>query len=229
MKKTISAASLLLAVLMIAMCCVGCGDSKSDSSADTGSIVGKWSYTLDYDTILDTAMGQTLADADDQQKAYMESLLEAFEGVSLTLWMDFKADGTYSLSADEAELTSAMDSVKAKLKEKLPEMLAALGMSSEDMESQLSQAGYTMDSYVDLLLSQMDTTSMIEQMKKGGVYLLEGDKLYVSSDDNNEIDKTSYVVVSISGSTMKVTEVVSDDDSSTAFPKELLPLTLTKE
>lgn len=239
MKKFLSAAALLLAVLMIAMSCVACGENKADTpAADTdataavatqapaedptpASIVGKWKYDFSFDVLLDAVKDEALEGATGSQKEFMEIMFTAFNGVSMTMIMEFDANGTVKTSADKDSVDAAFAKIKENLKALMPDMFAALGVSSSDIDSQLAAAGYTMDQYVDLLFSQMDTASLTDQMSSEDQYRLDGDKLYGSDDD-------SYVTVEITATTLKITGLVGDDGSNPIFTEKFLPMVLTR-
>lgn len=244
MKKLLSVAALLMAVLMIAMCCAACGDDKNtdptsaatQAGADVttpaedvtpGSIVGTWKLSLDFDKIIEATKEEALASVDDQQKEFMEEMFKCFNGVSMTMVMEYKEDGTYQSYVDETSAEAAFALIKENLKGLLPSMFEALGVSAEEMESQLTAAGYTMDSYVDLVFDQMDTSGLTDDMVTEGVYRLDGNKLYASGSDG-EIDENSYAVVELSAGTLKVTEIVGQDSDNALFNEAFLPLVFTK-
>lgn len=132
MKKTLSVVALLLAVVMIAMCCVACGDDKD------AAVVGKWTTEIEFDKYMDSmpGMGEEAGEMGDVLK-------ETLSGVTVKLYVTLNEDGTALISADKDSAEAASD----KIKNALTSALAAMGMPQEMIDSTASM--FDISSMVD--------------------------------------------------------------------------------
>ena len=135
MKKTLSVVALLLAVVMIAMCCVACGEEKE------ATIIGKWTTEIEFDKYMD-AMPGMVAEAGEMG----EALKEGLAGVSLKMLITFNEDGTFVLAGDKDSAEAASD----KIKTALTSALGAMGLSEE---------------MISLVAYQFDISSMVDGQK----------------------------------------------------------------
>ena len=217
MRKRLSVTALILAVLMIALCCAACGGEKT--------IIGTWRYTVDFEEIvraktpLDTLSGDELT--------YAEKMLEIYKDVTGVVVMEFKEDGTYSISADQETMASALEDLKANLSDILPDLIGILGQDMSEFEAQIQANGYTIEMYIDALFSQLDLNSLTENLSSSGRYRLDGDKLY-TSDQDGTIDESHYLIIELSGSKLKITEAVGSDSGDSMLAGIYLPMELTR-
>lgn len=254
MKKSLSIIALLLAVIMIAMCCAACGDdSKKDddstginsglnlpfgdatengNSADqdatvapvvpvTTSIVGTWKTSFELSSFMENYILQQGSAVTDEQ---IDLYRKMFEGTALAFTFRFNEDSTCCLAMDKDSLSNLAAQVKSNIKKYLPDVLAMYGIT----ESDLTANGYTVDSFAELMASQIDT-SALNYEDKNGRYRLDGSKLFVASD-GKDFDESEYTEVSLSGNTLTILSVSRDlDGSSQMFADAMLPLVFTRQ
>lgn len=253
MKKTLSVVALLLAVIMIAMCCVACGDDKksdsSESNGDSNTNTNTNNQTVDpttsnnsgdsgvtpsgsdsiigtWKTTIDFATVMTAMMA--QQGAEVSSdvadlYIKMFDGVQLTFSFKFDSDNTCHLIADKDSASSIVERVKSNIKENIDTILSLSGMTESDLEAY----GYTADQYAELMASQVDLSSMSME-DKDAYYRLDGNKLYFG-DSESEISDEHYAEIEISGNTLKIVNASgAEDESSQMFASAMLPLVFTR-
>lgn len=177
MKKSLSIVSLLLAVIMIAMCCVGCGDSKK---SEGNTIVGTWTTELDFDKLMSTMSGGAGA-----MQQMVEMMKDAFSGVKLKLNLTFNEDGTCVAAADKDSVEAASE----KIRSGLVDTLSAMGLPQDQ---------------VDTVLDSIDLSSMVNGSTKK--YETDGNKLYIYDDETGK-DEKNYVEYELSSSELKVTKI----------------------
>ena len=141
MKKSLSIVSLLLAVIMIAMCCVGCGDSDSKKS-EGNTIVGTWTTELDFDKLMSSMSGDAGA-----MQQMVDMMKDALSGIKLKVNLTFNADGTCVAAADKDSAEAASE----KLRSGLVDTLSAMGLPQDQ---------------IDTVLNSMDLSSMINGSTK---------------------------------------------------------------
>lgn len=230
MKTITKIAALLMAVLMIAAL-AACGETKAPS------IVGKWSYNLDLQKMMESTMASSGASSlsDDQQKL-MEKYASAFAGCEMLMYLEFTEDGKYIASIDKDSATAAFNKAKEALKTIIPSLYAQMmGMTEEEFEKYLEQQGMSKDQMIESALSSMNVEEMANQENKGA-YRLEGDKLYLDSDkseDETDAEAESateaeahYLTISLTADELSITDISGTDDSegSALLKKELLPM-----
>lgn len=211
--------ALLVLCLMLAM--VGCTDKKdNDGDSSKTTIVGKWESEWD----LSKAMEQMLADEEMEMK---------LENLKLTVFIEFKDDKTYEMTVDEDSAEDMMkaflDQYKVVVKKVMEDSAKEYNMTLNDM---LALTGYnSFDAYWDAIKKDMDMDDLVDEMavEAKGQYKYEDGKLYMSDDEDDEIDKDEYTVVELEGKTMKWTKVVGADEEEESMVKELLPLTFKKK
>ena len=211
--------ALLVLSLMLSM--VGCTDKKdNDGDSSKTTIVGKWESEWD----LSKAMEQMLADEEMEMK---------LENLKLTVFIEFKDDKTYEMTVDEDSAEDMMkaflDQYKVVVKKVMEDSAKEYNMTLDDM---LALTGYnSFDAYWDAIKKDMDMDDLVDEMavEAKGQYKYEDGKLYMSDDEDDEIDKDEYTVVELEGKTMKWTKVVGADEEEESMVKELLPLTFKKK
>lgn len=215
MKKTVSIIMSMLLVVTMMTALAGCG-------SDTDRIVGKWETTLDLGAMFDESLKS------DSDMAEMADTI-TFHSVDAKVVFDFKDDGTYTLEWDEDSSKTALESIKSDLKAGLGTYITdmfsddELGMSAEEA---MEMMGMSMDEMIDELLNEMDVESMLDELNSKGKYKIEDGKLYMTSEESEEIDENSYDKYEfVSDSELKLLEPVGDDAE---FAKSLYPITLKK-
>lgn len=243
MKRALSIVALLLAVVMIAMCCVGCGDEKKDDSKDGNKgiipaveteepteaptealgIVGKWCYTMQFSDVISAAKEQIMGQAGDQMRGFYEEYFKAFDGVSIDLYMEFGNNSEFTGRIDSSTVDAAIAQIRANIKDRLPAMVESLGVSMDVYEAGLAQQGYTVDDFIDQMIEGMDFENSLK-LDSTGQYRLDGDRLYTAGA-NGGIDESTYAVVEISYDKLLITDIVGDSTDGFGYFKALMPLT----
>ena len=242
MKKRFSVIALLLAVIMIAMCCVACGDdAKNDSQLPTsstaadvlptaapteapteapapGSIVGSWRGDFDLTKMMFAVM-DSYEDSGLSEEQF-NLIKKLYKDLSITMTLEFKDDSTCVSATDKASADAVIEQLKANIKNNLGEVLSMYGVT----ESELADYGYTTDTFVESFLSELDTDSF--EVTATSQYRLDGNKLYMYEEGN--FDDSQYVIVDVTASTLSITDIVSPDiddaGSYNIFSKAILPM-----
>ena len=238
MKKTFSLVALLLAVIMIAMCCVACGDDKkSDDAAapttvdgtdtpaveepvdvTTASIVGLWKTSIDFDSMIEAMMQ---AQGGDVSQETADLYQKMFSGVVISFTFKFDADSSCELEMDKDSMSGLLEKIKTNIKANMSEILAMSGLTEQD----LADNGYTVDSYADMIVSSFDISTFDQQDKKG-TYRLDGNKLYVFTEDNP--NNENYVEIELTANTLSIVGGSGIDEDSALFAEAMLPLVFTR-
>jgi len=211
---------LLVLVLMVSML-AGCGgggngggdvgnggDDKVDDKMD---ITGTWSAVVDLTDKLD--LGEDFAD--------FNSKLE------INMLYDFKNDGTLVFQLDEKNLSSAMN----KLIDEMIDFVILAQAEAMDMSyEEFDETGSTIDEFMRAMLeSEMDwsnlMTNLVDETMVIGKYKVDGNKLY-SVDLDEDFDDSDYIVIELSGNTLKFVSSTDPDFNENEIMK--LPFSLTR-
>ena len=167
----------ILSLLMVCTMLVGlaaCGKK------DEKMIVGKWETTINI-----FELGQEMLDEDSEWAEYLD--LDKFE---VTMYCEFKADGTYVTYADENQLKTEVENIKDGFVQGFRDYFEAMiEQSGSDMtvEELLSQANMgTLEEIVDELLGDMFVQANVEAFAEEGRYMLQDGKLYMNENPNEE-------------------------------------------
>ena len=217
MKKLIALAAVFVLLLGLFAGCAGKteNNNETETEAETETeepvtIVGTWQYNMDFGKLLkaiqdDAATGESA-----------NSLSDLYDGLSVLLILDFREDGTFMATADEASVAEADRELEEKLNYILPELIAALnGMTPEEYEAQLAEEGLTIDDMVAQWKDENRFEDMIDSA--AGTYVCDGDLLYLTSEDGEALVYT----VELSADELKITAIEGETDNT---PKSLLPL-----
>ena len=196
MKKILA---LTLSVLMIFALLAGCG-GKADKLSDEEMIVGRWEWTMDAGKLFTAAFEQMGVDVGSNKKA------------ELKVYFDFAADGTYSVSVDQASaekmVADMTDIAKDLLKsiypvETLEQMAAQEGVSVGTLLDELAaEAVASMD------LSELDSEPEVYRFEDGKLYMdeetpgafiykLSAKKLELTGVDTSEMDEEEEAAISM--------------------------------
>lgn len=139
------------------------------------SIVGTWDTTIDFGGIMAEAMGE------EEAAAYFD-----LTGLTVDMTFVFNADGTFSLSADEATVTSMVDNLGAAIKNGMTTMLEDLisqqGLNMS-VDTLLAMSGMDLDTMIDQLLAQLDPEELVTSLTADGTYEVREGILYMNGDD----------------------------------------------
>ena len=205
MKRISKIVTMLLACIML-FSLVGCGKS------DTGkALYGTWSMDVDLSQELNRQMGDDFA---------------GFDGkLVITMKFDFNEDGSFKMYVDsdalkESFATFSLDVMYAQFED--------MGLSREEADELVqSQYNCTMEEYIrDTMESSVNVDAMAAEMKMEGIWEAKGDKLYMSEDD--EIDVNRFDIFSVSGDTLTLNLPEGAEDESD-IPGLQYPYTLHKE
>ncbi len=210
MKKFL--ALVLSAVLLVGVL-AGCG---GDKSASGDSLEGTWRANLDMTDMFNEQMAA----------GGMGEFMNISE-FGITMVMEFKSDGTYSLSADEDALASSMEGLKEELKSSatayLENMLKEQGLDMS-VEDALAASGMSLDDMLNQIFSEESMNELTAGMKSEGQYKAEDGKLY-TSDSVDEAPGDSYESYTLDGDTLTLD---AGDSEVPSGLEDLLPLVFTR-
>ncbi len=232
MKKLTLLVSLLLCLAMM-FTFVSCGSDKGEETTGTDVtptpktaeelIIGEWECELDMGEYMATVMGGTTGGD------YFEDLEFA-----INLIMDFDNDGNVEMAIDEDALEGSVDDLKKGLKKGMKVMLEDMAeMYGSSIEEMIAAEGYTdLDKYLDDALADMDVKTLLEGFDTSdmsGTYKIDGDKLYITQEDDEEEDKDDYMLFEVDEDTLELDMNEKDreeaeNDETVAIFVEFLPL-----
>ena len=212
MKRISKIVTMLLACIML-FSLVGCGKS------DTGkALYGTWSMDVDLSQELNRQMGDDFA---------------GFDGkLVITMKFDFNEDGSFKMYVDSDALKESfatwLDSFATFSLDVMYAQFEDMGLSREEADELVqSQYNCTMEDYIrDTMESSVNVDAMAAEMKMEGIWEAKGDKLYMSEDD--EIDVNRFDIFSVSGDTLTLNLPEGAEDESD-IPGLQYPYTLHKE
>ena len=213
MRKMGKLVSVLLVVVMAMMMLVGCSSEKA-------KFVGKWECNLDMTDILNEQFA-----AEEELKDYVK-----VENFSFLVYMEFNADGTYKMYADEASVEAAfediMDSVKKGLEKYFEDMIAAQGLSMS-VDELLALSGTNMDTLLEESFDKDMIEETADEMEEEGNYQAEEGKLYLSDGKDHAVDKNVYQTYEITSDTLTLKESFGMEDEEET--KALYPMVFKKK
>ncbi len=212
MKRISKIVTMLLACIIL-FSLVGCGKS------DTGkALYGTWSMDVDLSQELNRQMGDDFA---------------GFDGkLVITMKFDFNEDGSFKMYVDSDALKESfatwLDSFATFSLDVMYAQFEDMGLSREEADELVqSQYNCTMEEYIrDTMESSVNVDAMAAEMKMEGIWEAKGDKLYMSEDD--EIDVNRFDIFSVSGDTLTLNLPEGAEDESD-IPGLQYPYTLHKE
>lgn len=221
MKKFVKVLSLIL-VLSFVFSLAACNKQAA-------KIDGTWKYTVDFDKALKAA-----ADSEEvKENETAEQALQFLDGpvgdlvkkMNITMNVELKQDNTFVGTLDENSLNQSFETLKAGLPEVMPSLMAAItGQSEEEIKTQLEKSGKSMDDTINQMMEKFDVETIVEDAKNKkyeGTYRFEDGKLYFA-EKGEEIDTNAYLVVEVSGDTLKVTDIVGVEKAKDLKP--MLPI-----
>ena len=207
MKKVLA---LLLAMMMVAALFAGCGSkgnkesAEKDTRSDAEKIVGTWKGEVDMSDVMQAQAGDEMEIKD----------------FKVEVTYEFKEDGTYATQVSEESVGKAMesliDSLLPYLKENMKTEAEALGMSVDQL---LEAYGMTEDDLGELMLSMVDTSSMMDNLKREGKYQVKDGKIYINADTQEELDESTYGEYTLKGDTLTLTVNQDGETYSMVFKR----------
>ena len=209
MKKRIALLLSFVLVLSLALCACG-GEKKT-------TIVGTWKANIE----LAEAFNEEMA------AAGMGDFIN-IESFNLPLVMEFKEDGTGSMTVDQEAMTATVDKLAqdltAGLEAYFTEYFASMGLEI-DLNEALAASGMSMDDLVDELKAEFVSEDAFAEFTNEFKYKAEDGKLYMSEDLDSEIDMEVYNTYKLEGSTLTLDAGNEELEEGMEF---LFPMTLTR-
>ncbi len=229
--KSLKRILCLLLVLAMAISLAACS-GKSDEAAQTSSeaptaataatnatLAGTWHVSIDLSDMLTTE----LTAADPSLASYFH-----FESFIIDMYMVFGQDGTYSMYADPDTLETAWDAVKAEVEAGLylylQDELQTQGLGDYTVDEYLKESGTDMADLMESTFGSMDTEALAADFQAEGRYVIDGNRLYTSSDPDVLPSQETYEFFVLEGNTLTFDAPAGSDTALAAF----YPLTLKK-
>ncbi len=227
MKKLISLC--LCAVLLLSMCLTFSGCAPTDAER----FQGKWEIQLD----MARAMQKSIESADSEDGEEIMKFCD-FKDLPIKMVMEFKEDGTYASTVDEASLEATLEKISdiiiAGLEAYFADQIKQAGLNMT-VEQLLQMSGTSLDVLAEEFDKEIKKALDEEklEMNSVGTYKVEDGKLYTSDDLETEIDMSEYMTYEIVDDTqIKLVESVCGDEEMTEEEREvmeaMLPLILKK-
>ncbi len=210
MKKRIALLLSFVLVLSLALC--ACGEKKEPT------VVGTWRADI------------KLAEAFNEEMAAsgMGDYIN-IESFNLPLVMEFKEDGTGSMSVDQTAMTETVDKLAADLTTGLEayftEYFSSMGLEV-DLDEALAASGMSMDDLVNEMKAEFAGEEAFAEFTNEFKYKAEDGKLYMSDDLDSEVPTDEYNTYTLDGDTM--TLEVGTEDLEEEMAKYMFPMTLTR-
>lgn len=213
-------ASLALVLVMIVALFAGCASSGSESKlTDQEKLVGTWKGDMDL------------------TEAMMEELGEGVEGFELdefkvTVVFDFTAEGTYTMELDEESVEKAFEGLIKGMEGFMKTMMEAqaqeLGMSLEDL---LAASGMTMEDMMSMITEELEgqdlVGELVKEAKTEGKFKAEAGKLFRSEEKDEEIDEEKYDTYTLEGEVLTLTGTVGEEEEEEMM-EMVFPIVLNK-
>lgn len=210
MKKRIALLLSFVLVLSLALC--ACGEKKEPT------VVGTWRADIN------------LAEAFNEEMAAsgMGDYIN-IESFNLPLVMEFKEDGTGSMSVDQAAMTETVDKLAADLTTGLEayftEYFSSMGLEV-DLDEALAASGMSMDDLVNEMKAEFAGEEAFAEFTNEFKYKAEDGKLYMSDDLDSEVPTDEYNTYTLDGDTMTLD--VGTEELEEEMAKYMFPMTLTR-
>ena len=210
MKKRIALLLSFVLVLSLALC--ACGGGKK------ATLVGTWKTDIDLVDMLNQEM----------EAAGMGDFIK-LDSFNLPLVLEFKEDGTGSMSVDQEAMTATVDKLAedltAGLEAYFADYFASLGMEI-DLDEALAAAGMSMDDLVGEMKAQFAGEDAFAEFTNEFKYKAEDGKLYMSESIDSEISIDTYNTYELKGNTLTLD--IGTEELDEELAKYLFPLTLTR-
>lgn len=171
-------------ILALVLVCIMALTLFSGCKSEKELIMGTWASTSDIASQINSKIAT--------EGALKDALsLDAFE--ITTLWK-FRNDGYYETMVDETALKASKETAKQNMKNKLKSLLG-------DMD---------VDSIVNTIFSDDIIASFVDK-PVAGKYVVEDNKLYLSKAIDEEPEKDTHIVISVSKSKLTFKKYVGED------------------
>lgn len=210
MKKRIALLLSFVLVLSLALC--ACGESKP------ATVVGTWKTDINMADLFNQEM----------EAAGMGDYIN-IESFNLPLVMEFKEDGTGSMSVDQDAMVDTVDKLAedltAGLEAYFTEYFESMGLEI-DLEEALAASGMSMDDLVEELKAEFVSEETFAEFTTEFNYKAEDGKLYMSDDLESEVPTDIYNTYELDGSTLTLD--VGNEDVDDEMAEYLFPMTLKR-
>ena len=210
MKKSIALLLSFVLVLSLALCACGGGDKPA-------TLTGTWKTEINLADLFNQEM----------EAAGMGDFIN-IESFDLPLIMEFKEDGTGSMSVDQEAMAGTLDKLAedltAGLEAYFTEYFASMGIEM-DLDEALAASGMSMDDLVDELKAEFASEDTFSAFTMSFNYKAEDGKLYMSEDLDSEITDV-YNTYEIKGSTLTLD--VGNEEMDDEMAAYLFPMTLKR-
>ena len=207
MKKRIALLLSFVLVLSLALCACG-GEKKA-------TVVGTWKADINLVDMLNQEM----------EAAGMGDFIK-LDSFNLPLVLEFKEDGTGSMSVDQEAMTATIDKLAedltAGMEAYFTEYFASMGLEI-DLDEALAAAGISMDDLVDEMKAGFAGEDAFAEFTNEFNYKAADGKLYMSESLDTEITAT-YNTYELKGNTLTLdigNEVIEDEMAEVLFPMTL--------
>ncbi len=202
MNKMMQKAFSLVLVLAMAVTLAGCATDKDQ-------LIGEWVGTVDYAEMVDESLKEGLGDE-------LADYFEISEFV-ITVNLEFKEDGTYTMEMDEDALEDTFDTFRSDLEDGLvsyfEELLKDEGLDMS-VEELLEQENTTMDELMDEIFTDDAMDMLLEEFEEvvssKGNFDAEDGKLYTTAKKSEDIDEDLYEEYELDGDTMTLLSTTHD-------------------
>lgn len=167
------------------------------------ALTGEWKGTVDISTYLTQATG----------------LEKPPEDITFDLIFVFGDDGSFEAIIDQYSVKLMVDKLLDIVAEALSGTAQEKGMTDRELRTVLESA--------------VDTDRIVESVQdslQNGYYLYAGDVIYLSSQPDPTAETAQeHLIVSVSGDTMTVRQIITDNFQHEQMLVDVLPLTLYKQ
>lgn len=207
MKKRIALLLSFVLVLSLALC--ACGGKET--------VVGTWKTNIDMADMLNQEM----------EAAGMGEYIN-IESFNVPLVMEFKEDGTGSMTVDQDGMNETVDKLAEDMTTGLEayftDYFASMGLEI-DLDEALAASGMSMDDLVEEMKAEFASEEAFAEFTTEFNYKAEDGKLYISDDLETEIG-TTYNTYELNGDTLTLEQGNEELDEEAA--KYLFPMVLTR-
>lgn len=184
------------------------------STADERALVGEWKATVDMTDYLQEEMSQL-----PEFGSYME-----VTDCSFVVYYTFYDDYTYQASVDEDSVNTAMENVKADLKDALyayaEDVMRQNGLNMP-AETMFALSGTSVDEIIEEAFSAESMEDIADEFFNEGNFEADDGKLYMSDGYDYAVDPNSYETYELSDNQLVLTSGVDpefDEEDLAAYP-----------
>ncbi len=187
----------------------------------SNKIIGKWKMRVNF-----------TSDLSDYQMADLQELFAYLDlnDVYFNVIIEFKEDGDYTISADEASISGYFEAMQSKIKAGLKEYYSnefvKEGLNPDDNSEKISKL---VDSTAEIIISKhISSKEILSEYSASGKYEVKEDKLYMNR--SGKFDDDSYAYICIKGINLSIDKPTGSNfeeiiSSIVAFPVIFVQIT----